>query len=313
MISLAVSDLLLSTASNELIAVFVWIKPMEIPYPLLLLQGSLRHVCTYVSIWHLALMSAFKCYIIVRPLTYSTVLTDRRRDIVIVASWIAVLTTVVGDDIGGVRWVLDPTMSMSVTNENLAACRSFRYFELVAMVIVPGWTALACYAKILIVVRQHHLNVGVLNSNSNQTPAGNDNSVNCLMASVRSARSLFVICLAYHVCYIPAQFINIGIAVPVWYTVGSRWLLLSGPLINGLLYILLYKSTRRKFLRHFAKGTRTRYRSSGVEGDEAVRNRSTEWKRMKKLCLLKNIRQRSVEYEEIALLRWQYFCNNFVI
>ena len=247
MISLTVSDLVASTSVNSLTAVSAWIKPVEIPYPLLLLQGSLWHVCTYVSIWNLAIMSTLKCYIIVRPLTYSTVLTSRRRDILIAAVWIVVLITIVGANISGVGWVSDPTMSVSVVRGQDG--RRLRYFELVAMVIVPGCTALACYTKILFIVRQQH--IGILNSITNQAPAGNSGSIQSLMTSVRSARSLFVICFAYYICYIPAQFNGIGIALPIWYVVGSRWLLFSSSFVNGLLYILLYRSTRRKFLRQF--------------------------------------------------------------
>ena len=66
-------------------------------------------------------------------------------------------------------------------------------------------------------------------------------------ASVRSVRSLFVVCIAFYLAYVPGQLNNVGFETPPWYLAASRWLLFSSSTTNGLLYVVLSKSIRRKF------------------------------------------------------------------
>ena len=97
-------------------------------------------------------------------------------------------------------------------------------------------------------------------------------------ARIRSARSLFVICIAYYVTDIQINLSNFVSVLPSCYLVGSRWILFSSSLVNGLLYILVYKSTRRDFRRMFfgcaggsVAGRRRRRPKSLVE--------TADWKR----------------------------------
>ena len=73
---------------------------------------------------------------------------------------------------------------------------------------------------------------------------------------IRSARSLFVICVVFYVTYIPMNLLFLVAGLPSWYYIGSRWLLLSSPMVNSLLYIFLYRSTQRDFRRIFCAGSR---------------------------------------------------------
>ena len=245
MFSLAISDLLAGSLLNGLTAIFAWIRPVVIPNVLLTIQGSIWHGCTFVSIWHLALMSSVKCYVICRPMTYVFVVTDKLRNVMVAAIWLANAVMLIGAYLGGVRWIIDPRMSIGIAQGNPTTGRGLRYFETYVMMVVPSAMIIVVYSCILWVVRKHHITIGVLNpGTAEQNPSGH---IQSWTTSVRSARSLFILCLAYYICYIPSQMTNLGFAWPTWYEVGSRWVLYSSSVVNGLLYILLNKSTRRRF------------------------------------------------------------------
>ena len=249
MFSMTISDLFVGTFANIITAILAWAKPIVVPNALLVVQGSVFHACTFISIWHLALMSTFKCYIISRPLTHSAVLTNRLRNVVVVAIWIINFVIVVVDNVFGVRWLLDPTMSSSVPTGNPAAAKGMRYFESGVMFVVPSVAILTAYLKILFIVRKHHRTIGQVTTDGLSLDTSPVAHVQGWSASIRSARSIFFICFAFYICYIPVQFNNVGFLIPAWYQIGSKWLLYISYPMNGLLYILLYKSTRQKFWR----------------------------------------------------------------
>ena len=82
MLWLSVSDLVVGFVVPAVSSVYAGRRlssAADVSYPLLFVHGSLLHVCYYCSIWHLALMSALNCYVIVRPLKAADELTDRVR------------------------------------------------------------------------------------------------------------------------------------------------------------------------------------------------------------------------------------------
>lgn len=113
---------------------------------------------------------------------------------------------------------------------------------------------LVSYVKILVVVRQHHVTIGN-SSITSTTPVRGNVGVQGggWAASIRSARSLFFIGLAFYVSYIPTIVINQvdSGAVPIWFIFAIRTLEYVSPITNSLLYILLYRSTRRYIARVF--------------------------------------------------------------
>lgn len=74
------------------------------PAGLYSLAAYISHACIISSVLHLAVMAAMKCYTIVRPLTYTTVLTHRLRNIVLSSAWVVAVVTVGGAAAGGLRW-----------------------------------------------------------------------------------------------------------------------------------------------------------------------------------------------------------------
>ena len=255
MVSLTVSDLLHGTVAPGLGTANAILTPQRVPYPLIVFQGSARHILMFSSVWHLALMSALKCYIIARPLTYSAVLTAGRRNALVAAIWTAVVVTIVGADLVGVRWTVDPLTNLVAPTGNPTMTIGFRNFESGFMIGVPSVVIFVAYAKIFFVVRHHQVTIAslavVVSTDAGGRPSATTGGHAGWSVSVRSARSLFVICIAFYVTYLPSSITNVGLTLPVWYLVGARLLLLNGSILNSLLYILLYKSTRKNFRRMF--------------------------------------------------------------
>ena len=124
MLSLAVSDLVLGSVTTAIGAGFTWTnQPTSTPAASLTFQGSLWLACLNATIYQLSLMSALKCYIIVRPLTYHAVLTTRFLNIVIAAIWSGFGIMVASAHLAGVRWSMDSYIFMAVPFANLAAGR----------------------------------------------------------------------------------------------------------------------------------------------------------------------------------------------
>ena len=148
----------------------------------------------------------------------------------------------------------------------------------------PSIVILVAYAKILAVVRQHHQTVGNLTAattgNQVVTGVGVLNHDGSWRASVKSARSLFVICIAFYVTYLPCSVINVGFYLPPWYTVGARWIMLSSSLVNSTLYIMLYRSTRKNFRRMFCR----RCGAANFGGQSQTENTAYDKVVLKYLC-----------------------------
>ena len=250
MLSLSISDLLSSLTLTTLSIVSL-IQPAVIPYPLAFVIGNLAQLLINVSIWHLAAMSALKCYIIVRPLTYAAVLTDRLRYVVVAGIWAATVVAVTAANAAGVRWALDPIIHIAQPVGNQTA---FRYYQNFAYDGVSAVIIVVANAKILLVVRQHHLAIGALNAAAAATGSTGNGNHASWMSSVRSARSLFLMCVAYYATYVlGTPLFHAGFVPPVWYYAGVVWLVASAPVVNGLLFVFLYKSTRSDFAQMFCR------------------------------------------------------------
>ena len=264
MVSLSVSDIGHGTIAPGIGTVIAWMQPKQVPSWLVLVQGSARHIFMFNSVWHLALMSALKCYIIIRPLTFGSVLTERLRNVLIGALWTVIVAVIIGADLVGVRWTVDPLSNLAQPNGNPKMTTSFRNFESGLLMGVPSLVIFVAYVKILSVVRQHHVTI------ANQTIIKVDsdlptmNNQGTWSASIKSARSLFFICIAFYITYIPSTVNNTGYALPDWYQIGTRWLLVNSSLANSLLYILLYKSTRKHFWQMFCGERCARHTGNSV-------------------------------------------------
>ena len=198
----------------------------------------------------MAAMSALKSYVIVRPLTYSAVVTDRFKNIIVTVIWTGNCGMVVGADLLGVRWVLDPSLRVSVPTGNPTAGRGLRIFEAFIVSGASGSDVLISFALILNVVRKHHLAIAFQAAATSVEGRLEIHPV--WTASIRSARSLLFIVASFDVAYFPgtASF-QPGLVLPVWYQTITASLLTVYNVVNGLLYVLLYKTTRRDLAKMF--------------------------------------------------------------
>ena len=218
-------------------------------------------LCFDVAAWHIATMAALKCYIIVKPMTYSTVLTPRLRNVIIFTIWAIPITLMSGNLAGGLRFMKDDTKGdyFSAPTGNLKAFLSLHYSELITE-LPPIVIVLFSYTKILLVVRKHQLTVGNVVATGIAAPSTDPplhhHHQGGWAASVKSAKSLLLITVAYYVGFIPSVLIVQipGVSVPLWYIFFSSTLLFLTPLTNASFYILFYgKTTRRDFHRMFCR------------------------------------------------------------
>ena len=110
MLSLAICDLCLGAIVCSMAV--IWTAQIPSNNLMLSVLGDVAFVIRNCSLWHLAAMSAFKCYIIVKPLTCFAVSTIRRRLLVIGALWIGCVMVIAGAHIGGLKWMIDPVYRM---------------------------------------------------------------------------------------------------------------------------------------------------------------------------------------------------------
>lgn len=243
MLSVVASDLCTATGFFCL-SVVNFMQPVVVPYPLIFLLGNLMNLSINITIWHLAVMSAMKCYIIVRPLIYSTVFTERFRNLALAALWTVGIVVLLGANLGGVTWAIDPILhvvgAVGPVKDRLRNIDTAAFGASALVVIVSN-------LKIIFVVRQHHLSIGTTNAVVGEDQRG---SVQVWLASVRSARSLLVMTVIYFGTYMPTTLRNRGdFVLPLWGSIGTVWLLAFAPVGNGLVYIVLYKTTRRDLVK----------------------------------------------------------------
>jgi len=187
--SLAVSDF-----SNGVIAAccagVVWsLRPGEqVPAWFSRLINSGMFTFAICSIWHLAAVSVVKCVIIVRPLNYFTIFTDRVLRTLIVSIW--TLSMIIGGatNITVVDAHFDwSAMIVLVERQNPHYARLFGAVNAIVVVLVM----MIAYMKVFLVVRRHMRCV-------QPTVHGRFGSTTTIFgSSVRSAKNLFVMCAAY--------------------------------------------------------------------------------------------------------------------
>ena len=76
-------------------------------------------------------------------------------------------------------------------------------------------------------------------------------------SSVRSAKNLFVMCIAYWSTFMPVNFSVVlratGMTLPDWVQFATSWVYVSSSAINGILYISLHSYVRRELRRYLPR------------------------------------------------------------
>jgi len=243
--SLAVSDIVNGVMAGCCAGVAWSLQPGEqVPTWLLRLINSGMYTLGMCSLCHLAAVSVVKCTVIVRPLTHFTIFTDRVLRAVITSIWTVSLTlggaTNVGVTEESFNWI---TMMTRLKRQNTFFGDAFMGVTFITATII----VMAAYIKVFLVVRRHvrSLPTDVLESFGTTTIFG---------PSVRSAKNLFVICVAYWSSYLPIM-VRIalrakGIEITGAVLFAVSWIYMSSSAVNGFLYIVLHSYVRHELYRY---------------------------------------------------------------
>lgn len=250
MLSLCASDLGNGLFVSGFSAVLMWTGLADFPSSVLVVQYAALILFAAVSAWNLALVSIFKCAVIVRPLNYWTVLTARTQAAFVGGVWTLGVALAVLPFMTGGRAEFSREMAAVIFLDTFTP-----FFGLFVGFIIPSAVILVANFKIFLVVRRHKRSI-VDVACLPQGPQGPfpDGHVNYFARSVKSAKNIFVICIAYWVVYAPS--VSSLAVSSSWYMFVTNWIYLCNPIINSLLYIGLHKNVQAEIRKVFCGGGR---------------------------------------------------------
>ena len=243
--SLAVSDIVNGVIATCCAGLAWSLQPgQQGPTWLLRLINSGMYTFGVCSIWHLAAVSVVKCGIIVRPLTHFTIFTDRVLRAIICTIWTFGIAIGGASNVGVSKTYFSSiTLLAYVTRSNTVSGVSMAVVNFIA----PTLVIMTAYVKVFLVVRRQvrSMSTAVLHPFGSKMIFG---------SSVRSAKNLFVMCVAYWLTFLPVTISALVRAA------GSRfsdavqfsmsWIYVSSSAVNGFLYIALHSSVRRELRRY---------------------------------------------------------------
>jgi len=230
------------------------------------LQVITKYACRTASIWLLTLASVVKCCVIVKPLTYWTLFTERVLNITISLIWtgsIAMTTSwLLADTDPPVQWNFNWNILMSTVSGER---RAVTFFKVTLTYVVPGFIMFATYASIFFVVRRHRRSVGP--SSPGRRASCIQRSANVFRVSAGAAKKLFVIYISYWLMYGPKAITVIHQDVPTWFAFFADWINLGGAVSNiggivsnlggavsnAALYVALHQSVREELRKLFRR------------------------------------------------------------
>ena len=247
MCSMAVSDVVTGAGLFGISAVVAWVQPRVVPYAFTQVQGFLFYLYSHNAFWHLAFASVIKCGVIVWPLTYLKVFTDRTINLTLMAIWIVNIVFDCILFVIGVRYSFDWIQILPVLMNYFTFVPPLRLLSFFASTICMGM----CYAKIFLVVRKQLASTAPEGMPSGLTSdsAGRLTSQikDKFLLNVRSAKTIFIICAAFLLAYTPFTIKGLTAYNNVAFAFASRWIHEAGSFTNGLLYVLLHKKVRTEF------------------------------------------------------------------
>lgn len=275
--SVAVNDVGAGALIPGIGAALCFIGPDPVPPPLEYVLGCAQQVFAYCALLHFVLVAAVKCSVIVRPLVYFTVLTDRFRLGAIVAVWALGLLLGMVPAIAGASFAYDATFCLPTTATQTVLQTALMNTAFLSTTLV----VLLLYLKIFLVVRRHlrsisgttlppipaaefeakRMEAGRRRDAKVASKDGNSATVGIFGQSVRSAKNLFIISGVYILTYIPAFLIIIKVLplpadLRTWIRLVIKWLYVAASTINGFLYIALHKTVRSELAKIFSRSRR---------------------------------------------------------
>jgi len=198
--SLAVSDIVNGVIATCCAGLAWSLQPgQQAPTWLLRLINSGMYTFGVCSIWHLAAVSVVKCGVIVRPLTHFTIFTDRVVRAIVCTIWTFGIVIGGASNVGVSEtyfsWI---TLLAHVRHGNTVFGASLAVINFIA----PTLIIMTAYVKVFLVVRRQvrSMSSAVLHPFGSKMIFG---------SSVRSAKNLFVMCVAYWLTFFPVTIISL--------------------------------------------------------------------------------------------------------
>ena len=261
--SLAVSDILLGAGVLVVSSLIVWIfhgaDSVVIPLAVSTFHGFLLHLYAINCFVHVALAAVIKCCVVVRPLDYADVISERTVARTLAAVWVIDVTVGAVELAAGLRFTFDWDFIMPRIVDGR--------FVVSPVDLVVFLASTAClvvsYLRIFLVVRKQLNVIGPVNRVEVVVSNGTVDTQIILsssssrqwhslqLASVRSAKIIFIISGTFLLTFTPMVVKTFIADTAVWFTFAAKWIHLLGSVTNGLLYVVLHRSVRRELKKIF--------------------------------------------------------------
>ena len=224
---------------------------------LLVFYGCVHTAALLSAVWHLALVSIIRCCIIIKPLTYRSMFSNRVLYGSIGGLWgFCILTCIVWVSIGG-RYGFN-YISFTPYLTNYEGNLQLAYIYLVLNTFAQGLIIIIAYLKIFLVVRKQLRTI---------RPVENQGLDNLTVSSIKAAKNLFVMTSVYGAAYLPVFVMFVPLSFPQWYVFAVNCIFYYNAAFNALLYVVLHKTVREEYRKLFCpclKGSRQRSFATGA-------------------------------------------------
>ena len=211
---------------------------------------------TMVSMQSLCWVTLYKMVAIKKPFRCAQLLSRNRCNLLIAVSWTFGAMTSITCSTWVNSWNLDTCMhgipSTSTLPTGLAVVVSI---ILVFGIALPMYLMVYATANIVLVITRTHRQIAQQTSSISSLYGGNISSPTS--SAIRSGKNVLIMCFTDMVLKIPVIVYIIGIllgkesAMPPSFKFLAIWIMLSNTFVNSFLYLVVFKSIRRKTLSMF--------------------------------------------------------------
>ena len=251
MLSLTVSDLCNGFTTMPLSAFFCMNNTANVTF-ILKMHRFFSRLFVMVSLYSLCWVTLSKMVAILMPFRYEQLLSPRRCYVIISCVWLfGIILTAVGFRLD-VKW--NQTFCIT-TNSYYPHAPLSTKIGLSLGVAVPLIVTVYASGRILLVIVKTNLQITAqVNSIGGHTGVVLSSPTAITLQSIRAGRNILLICAATLVLTVPmiifilvSMVLNIQMSESFQFT--SVWIVMCNSSVNGILYMFLFRSVRRRMLR----------------------------------------------------------------
>ena len=253
MLSLTVSDLFNGFTTMPLSAYFCMSHTVNVGF-ILKMHRFFSRLYGMVSLYSLCWVTLSKMVAILMPFRYEQLLSTKRCYVIIVCLWIfGIVLTAIGFRLD-VKW--NQTFCIT-TNSYYPYAPLSTQIGLLLGIAVPLIITVYASGRILIVIVKTNLQITAqVNSIGGTVGVMLSGPTTVTLQSVRSGRNILLICAAALILTVPMViFILFSLVLCIEMSESfqflSVWSLICNSSVNGILYMCLFRSVRRKILHMF--------------------------------------------------------------